>query len=95
MAKREDGIFTREDFTYDKVRDVYTCPAAKLLTTTGRIREDDLRLYRASKLDCDICSLKMQCCPKALYSTPHQKAKDSNGFTGSFGDSSWARKAII
>ena len=28
MAKREGGIFSREDFTYDKVRDVYTCPAA-------------------------------------------------------------------
>ena len=61
MAKREDGIFSREDFIYDKARDVYTCPAGKLLTTTGRIRDDDMRPYRASKLDCDICSLKMQC----------------------------------
>src|SRR6478735_6656125 len=34
MAKREDGIFSREDFTYDKVCDVYICPAGKLLTTT-------------------------------------------------------------
>jgi hypothetical protein len=66
MAKREDGIFSREDFTYDKARDVYTCPAGKLLTTTGRIRDDDLRPYRASKLDCDICPLKMQCCPRDL-----------------------------
>ena len=31
MAKREAGIFSREDFTYDKVHDVYTCPAGKLL----------------------------------------------------------------
>jgi transposase len=66
MTKREDGIFSREDFTYDKARDVYTCPAGKLLTTTGRIRDDDLRPYRASKLDCDICPLKMQCCPKDM-----------------------------
>ena len=80
MAKREVGIFSREDFTYDKVRDVYTCPAGKLLTTTGRIREDDLRPYRASKLDCDICPLKMQCCPKdisrKLLRSIYEEARD-------------------
>jgi transposase len=65
-AKREDGIFSREDFTYDKARDVYICPGGKLLTTTGRIRDDDLRPYSASKRDCDICPLKMQCCPKDI-----------------------------
>jgi hypothetical protein len=31
----------------------------------------------------------------SLYSTPYQKAKENKGFTGSFGDRSWARKAII
>jgi hypothetical protein len=36
MERREDGIFAREDFSYDKERDVYTCPAGKVLTTTGR-----------------------------------------------------------
>jgi len=29
------------------------------------------------------------------YSTRHRKCKESNGLTGSFGDRSWARKAII
>ena len=29
-AKRKDGIVSREDFTYDKARDVYTCPGGKL-----------------------------------------------------------------
>ena len=66
MEKRKDGIFSREDFAYDKARDVYTCPAGKLLTTTGRIRDDDMRPYRASKRDCDICPLKMKCCPRDL-----------------------------
>jgi transposase len=65
-SKREDGIFSREDFTYDKARDVYTCPGGKLLTTTGRIRDDDLRRYTASKRDCDVCPLKSQCCPKDI-----------------------------
>ena len=25
---------------------------------------DEQLFYRASKLDCDVCSLKMRCCPK-------------------------------
>jgi hypothetical protein len=27
MERRKDGIFSREDFSYDKARDVYICPA--------------------------------------------------------------------
>ena len=33
-SKREDGTFSREDFVYDKERDIYTCPAGKTLKTT-------------------------------------------------------------
>jgi hypothetical protein len=66
MEKRKDGIFSGDDFTYDKTRDVYVCPMGKLLTTTGSARYDDLLRYNASKRDCDICPLKMQCCPNAL-----------------------------
>jgi transposase len=63
-SKREDGTFSREDFIFDKERDIYTCPAGKILTTTRKIMNDDQLLYRASKLDCDICPFKMRCCPK-------------------------------
>ena len=34
-STRQDGTFSRDDFTYDHVGDVYSCPAGKLLTTTG------------------------------------------------------------
>src|SRR5919109_3338468 len=63
-SKREDGTFSREDFTFDKARDVYTCPAGKTLTTTRKVMNDEQLFYRASKLDCDVCPLKMRCCPK-------------------------------
>jgi hypothetical protein len=63
-SKREDGTFSREDFTFDKQRNAYTCPAGKILTTTGKIMNDDLLAYRASKLDCDVCPFKMRCCPR-------------------------------
>jgi hypothetical protein len=63
-SKREDGTFSREDFTFDKARDIYTCPAGKTLTTTRTVVNDEQLLYRASKLDCDVCPLKIRCCPK-------------------------------
>ena len=63
-SKREDGTFSREDFTFDKEGNIYICPAFKILTTTGKIMNDDQLLYRASKLDCDVCPFKMRCCPK-------------------------------
>jgi Transposase DDE domain len=49
-SKREDGTFSREEFTFDKERDSYTCPAGKTLTTTRKVVNDDQLLYRASKL---------------------------------------------
>jgi transposase len=63
-SKREDGTFSRDDFTFDKDRNVYICPAGKILTTTGTVDDDDQLRYRASKRNCDVCPLKMQCCPK-------------------------------
>ena len=42
-SKRDDGTFDREDFTFDKERNVYICPAGKVLTTDwqGRYRWRD------------------------------------------------------
>ena len=63
-SKREDGVFSREDFAFDDERDIYICPAGKVLTTTGTVVNDDQVLYRARRRDCRECPLKMQCCPK-------------------------------
>jgi len=64
-SKREDGTFSREDFTFDKERNVYTCPAGKTLTTTGkRVNDGETILFRASTHDCGPCPLKSKCCPK-------------------------------
>jgi IS5 family transposase len=79
-SKREDGTLSREDFTFDKERDVYICPAGKILTTTGTVVNDDQLLYRASKLDCDVCRFKLQCCPKEparkIPRSIHEHARD-------------------
>jgi len=63
-SKRRDGSFSRDDFTYDHQGDVYFCPAGKMLTCKGTVVNDNQLLYRASKYDCDACSLKPRCCPK-------------------------------
>jgi transposase len=63
-SKRSDGSFSRDDFTYDHQGDVYFCPAGKMLTCKGTVVNDNQLLYRASKYDCDACSLKPRCCPK-------------------------------
>ncbi len=38
-SRREDGTFSRSDFTFDRERNIYICPAGKLLTTTGSVGE--------------------------------------------------------
>src|SRR5512135_1884035 len=63
-SARTDGIFSREDFTYDHAGDVYRCPGGKVLTTTGALVNDDATmLYLTSKRDCDRCALRFRCCP--------------------------------
>src|ERR1700726_1440657 len=62
-SKREDGTFSREDFRFDKERDIYICPAGKALTTTGHIGPDHAIRYQASMPDCRACALKTKCCP--------------------------------
>ena len=67
-SKREDGTFSREDFSFDKERNVYICPAGKVLTTTGKVATDGETLYyRAKTRDCRSCLLKAYCCPKVPW----------------------------
>jgi hypothetical protein len=67
-SNREDGTFSREHFRFDKERDVYTCPAGKVLTTTGKLVNDgETLLYLASTRDCRCCLLKMKCCPNTPF----------------------------
>jgi transposase len=73
-SQRGDGTFSREEFTYDRVGDVYLCPGGKTLTTKGTLVNDGTTLiYRASKYDCDSCGLKAKCCPN----TPARKVPRS------------------
>jgi transposase len=87
-SQRSDGTFSRDDFAYDRKRDCYICPAGKELRKRQKIYrvprplvdEDGMMRYRASKLDCESCSLKPQCCPNAparkIPRSIHEGARD-------------------
>ena len=61
-------------------RNLYVCPAGKLLHTTGRIHDGTTLLYRARVSDCGPCPLKPRCCPKAperkIPRSIHEDARD-------------------
>ena len=87
-SQRTDGTFSRDVFTFDRERDCYVCPAGKELRQRQKLyREprpfvdaDGMMRYRASKLDCERCSLKSQCCPNAparkIPRSIHEGARD-------------------
>ncbi len=87
-SERSDGTFSRSDFVFDPVSDIYTCPGGKSLKRFRRkfkqprtgITKADTILYRASQSDCQACSLKAQCCPNTLFRkvprSVHEVARD-------------------
>ncbi len=98
---RDDGTFSRQDFTYDGESDLYTCPAGKTLKTTARMHDGKTLYYRASKLDCERCSLKQRCCPtspaRRISRDINQEARDYTRTlmeTEAYGRSRTRRKRI-
>lgn len=85
---RTDGTFSRADFTYDPAADLYRCPGDKELKQYRRAFRadhpdtppDDTYRYRASKIDCDACALKPDCCPngpaRKVTRSIHEDARD-------------------
>ena len=51
-----------------------------MLHTTGTVHEGTTLRYRASKFDCEVCPLKMQCCPNSptrqIPRDVHEYARD-------------------
>ena len=79
-SERDDGTFSRSDFRWDRRRGVYICPTNKVLHTTGTVHDGTMLRYRASKFDCDVCALKMKCCPnmpaRQVPRDLHEDARD-------------------
>jgi hypothetical protein len=79
-SDRQDGIFSRSDFRWDRRREAYVCPNGKLLRTSGTVHDGRTLLYRASKRDCDVCRLRAKCCTNAdarkIPRDLHEDARD-------------------
>ena len=79
-SARSDGTLSRADFVFERSRNIYICPNGKLLHTTGTVIDGSTLRYRASKLDCDVCAFKMQCCPhtpaRQIPRDLHEDARD-------------------
>jgi hypothetical protein len=79
-SERKDGTYSRSEFKWHKRRGLYVCPNGKVLRTSGTIHDGKTLLYRASKRDCDVCLLKMRCCPKEpsrkIPRDLHEEARD-------------------
>jgi Transposase DDE domain len=74
-----NGKFSRADFTYDKPRDLYTCPAGKELKTSGTAHDGTTIKYIAKRSDCAVCPLKRQCTTgleRRISRDVHQDARD-------------------
>lgn len=87
-SERQDGTFSRSDFSYDHEADAYICPAGRPLWQRQKVYrepsplvdEQGMMRYRASKLDCEACSLKPRCCPntpaRKIPRSIHEGARD-------------------
>jgi transposase len=87
-TERKDGTFSRSDFQWDELHNEYRCPAGKALRSRQRnykklhtlVTKDNTVIYFASKLDCDVCPMKAQCCPntpaRKIARSIHEGARD-------------------
>jgi hypothetical protein len=74
-TEREDGTFSRCDFTWDEQADEYRCPGNKPLRREWRaftkprthITKAETVIYRARESDCAHCPLKSRCCPNVSF----------------------------
>lgn len=58
---RHEGIFSEEEFEYDKESDTYRCPAGKVLTRRTYNKRRKAYEYRARKKTCNMCELRDRC----------------------------------
>jgi hypothetical protein len=71
QAKKAEGVWSRDDFEWDKENDRYLCPEGHDLKQFRRNYSDPSRgpsgkgtmRYRALKLTCQDCPSKAKCCP--------------------------------
>jgi len=75
-----DGRFTRDQFRYDSVQDVYHCPEGKQLRYRGLSRSSQGCVYQTTEADCQGCPQKKRCTPapsRRLFIHWHEPARQA------------------
>ena len=60
-GKNATGLSAKNNFTYDKGKDQYTCPQGKIPKKRGFVKALRYTIYTARYKDCNGCKLKGQC----------------------------------
>ena len=72
-----NGVFSRNDFTFDRDHNAFFCPGGKPLRLAHK-RDYGMLIYRARSRDCTGCALKPQCtiAPTRSFSvSPHEDVR--------------------
>ena len=76
-SAQTNGVFSRNDFTFDRDRNAYICPGGKDLCLAHE-RDNGMLIYRARSRDCACCPLKSQCTAapfRSLSVNPHEEVR--------------------
>ena len=60
-SSQTNGVFTRNEFSFDQGADAYVCPGGKALRRVTERGDNGVLIYRARDRDCAACALKKQC----------------------------------
>ena len=66
-SAQTNGVFTRNEFTFDRANNAFICPGGRSLRLAHE-RDNGMLIYRARSPDCAGCSLKAQCTTSAYRS---------------------------
>ena len=71
------GIYTREEFKYEKTSDIFICPEGKELKYWGIHKQSRQHVYRARTKDCRVCMKKAECTRDRARSVGYHIYEDS------------------
>ena len=58
---RREGVFSEEDFVYDRDTDTYRCPVGQILTRRKHKKKRKAYEYSAGMTVCKVCQIRSQC----------------------------------
>lgn len=67
FPKKRPGMFSHEQFIYNKKKDRVICPNKKVMSYRGLTSDGKARIYRAKNKDCLFCPVKQKCTKAKIH----------------------------